>query len=65
MPVWLMPVMAEAATAPEPVDEKAQCQPLPSLRAPGPAGTPSPFPVPGAAQLLTPPVAQYVSPLCP
>jgi hypothetical protein len=53
MPVWLMPEMAEATTEKEPINEKAHCQPLPRLRASGPAGASSPLPLPGAAQLLT------------
>jgi hypothetical protein len=53
MSVWLMLLTAEATTAKEPIDEKAKCQPLPGLRAPSSASAPSPFPVPGAAQLLT------------
>ena len=52
-PVWLMPLMAEAATAEEVVDEETTCQSLPLLRASGPAGAPMSLPVPGAAQLLT------------
>jgi hypothetical protein len=53
MPVWLMPILAEAATEKELVDEEAECKSLPSFRASGPAGAPAPFQVPGAAQLLT------------
>ena len=60
----LMPIMAEAATAKELVDEKAPCQSLPRLRASGSAGAPVSFPVLGAAQLLTLalPVSLVVSP---
>jgi hypothetical protein len=47
-----MPIIAEAATAKEPVDEEAPCQSLPRLRASGPAGAPPPLPLPSAAQLL-------------
>jgi hypothetical protein len=54
-----MPLMAEAATAKEVVDEETTCQSLPRLRASGPAGAPVSLPVPGAAQLLT--LAVYVS----
>jgi hypothetical protein len=53
MPVWLMPTMTEAATEKEPADEEAECKSLPSLRASGLAGAPSPLPEPGAAELLT------------
>jgi hypothetical protein len=53
MPVWLMPTITEAATEKEPADEEAECKSLPSLRASGLAGAPSPLPVPGAAELLT------------
>ena len=48
-PVWPMPEMAEATTEKEPINEKADCQPLPRLRASGPAGASSPLPLPGAA----------------
>ena len=60
----LMPLMAEAATAQEVVDEEATCQFVPRLRASRPAGAPVSFPVPGAAQLLTlaSPVSLAVSP---
>jgi hypothetical protein len=59
-----MPLMAEAATATEVVDEETTCQSLPRLRASGPAGAPVSLPVPGAAQLLTlaSPVSWAVSP---
>ena len=63
--VWLMPIMAKATTEKEPVDEKAECQPSPGLRASGPASAPSPFPMPGAAQLLTPLFAENASSLYP
>ena len=51
-PVSLMPLMAEAATAKEVVDEETTCQSLPRLRASGPAGAPVSLPVPGATELL-------------
>jgi hypothetical protein len=59
-----MPLMAEAATAQEVVDEEATCQFVPCLRVSGPAGAPVSLPVPGAAQLLTraSPVSLAVSP---
>jgi hypothetical protein len=61
MPVWLMPVMAEATTEKEPIDEEAESKSPSSLRASGVTGAPSPFPVLGAAQLLTPLIADSAS----
>jgi hypothetical protein len=52
MPVWL-PTMTEAAPEKELADEEAERKSLPSLRASGLAGAPSPLPLPGAAELLT------------
>jgi hypothetical protein len=48
-----VPRLVEALTAQEPVDVQTRCQPLPRLRASGPAGAPVPLPFPDAAQLLT------------
>jgi hypothetical protein len=53
MSVWLVSVRAEATTEKEPDNEEADCKSSPSLRASGPAGAPSPLPMPGAAKLLT------------
>src|SRR5919108_3397323 len=48
-PVWLMPATAEATTAKEPIDEKADGQSLPRLRPSCPAGASPALPLPGAA----------------
>ena len=59
-----MPLMDEAATAKEVVDDETTHQSFPRLRASGLAGAPVSLPMPGAAQLLThtSPVSLAVSP---
>jgi hypothetical protein len=52
LPVWPVPVKAQAATAKERIDEETTGQSLPRLRASGPARAPPPLPLPGAPQLL-------------
>jgi hypothetical protein len=61
-PVWLMPGLAEAATAEEVIDEETTGQSVLRFRASGPAGAPVSLPVPRTPQLLT--LAWPVS-LCP
>jgi hypothetical protein len=47
-----MPLMAEAVTEKEAIDEKAEFESLSSFRASGPTGAALPLPLSGAPQLL-------------